>query len=148
MEVYTYDPEDIRLIIGVVEIEGFGPDGVTLARNNDHNIEEEGVKGDMSVNKSRKKSGTLAINLLTQSDHDKMFDEIQAIDGLYNFPVVMEIKSMNKQLATTGWYKTMPDLVAGETAGSRTHIIGLHNAIPSAIEAAFNLAGEIKNAIE
>lgn len=146
-EVFTYDPDDIELIIGLVEIKGYGGDGVTLAREANHTETEVGVKGDISAARSRNKKGTLTINLLAQSDYDKMFDEIQAVTDLYLFPVVMRIKSMNKQLVTLGWYETMPDLVAGAQAGTRSHVIGLQNAVPSAIEAAFNIAGTIENAI-
>ncbi|AUR86368.1 hypothetical protein NVP1084O_161 [Vibrio phage 1.084.O._10N.261.49.F5] len=146
-EVFTFDPDDINIIIGVVELKSYGPDGVTLARSTNHTEKEVGVKGDASISRQRDKTGTLSINLISQSDHDKMFDELQAITDLYTFPVVLEIKSMNKQLATIGWYETMPDLTAGASAGSRTHVIGLQNAIPSALEAAFNLAGTVKNAI-
>lgn len=145
--VYTFDPEDIMINIGGVEIGGYGPEGVTLAREANHTETEVGIKGDVAASRQRNKKGTLSINLLSQSVHDKMFDEIQAVTDLYIFPVTFIIKSMNKQMTTVGWYETMPELTAGTSAGSRTHVIGLKNAIPSAIEGAFNIAGLIDQAV-
>ena len=146
-QFYSYDPDNIDLVIGPVPIGSWGPDGLVVARSEDHTTKVVGIKGDLTVNRNRNKTGTIAINVLTDSEEDKMFDEIQAIDDLTNFPVVLKVKGTNKQLVTTGWYETMPDLELAAESGSRTHVIGLQNAIPSAIEAAFNLAGTIENAI-
>ena len=147
LKLYSYDPDNINLIIGAVPVSSWGPDGFILARDGDHTTKIVGIKGDMTINRNRDKTGTIAINVLTGSDIDKMFDELQAIDDLFNFPVVLEVKGVNKQMVTTGWYQTMPDLELSAEAGSRTHVIGLQNAIPSAIAAALNLSGTIENAI-
>jgi hypothetical protein len=146
-EFYSYDPDNITLVIGPVPVDSWGPDGLVIARDGDHTTKVVGIKGDMTVNRNRDKTGTIAINVLTGSDIDKMFDELQAVDDLTNFPVVLKVDGINKQLVTTGWYETMPDLELAAEAGSRTHVIGLQNAIPSAIAAAFNLAGTVENAI-
>lgn len=146
-EFYSYDPDNIDLIIGAVSITSWGPDGLVLARDGDHTTKVVGIKGDMTVNRNRDKTGTIGVNVLTGSTIDKMFDELQAIDDLTNFPIILSVSGVNKQLVTTGWYQSMPDLELSAESGSRTHVIGLQNAVPSAIEAAFNLSGTIENAV-
>lgn len=143
---FTYDPADITLLIGPVTISNFGPDGVTISRNEDHTQEEVGVQGDVVLNRQRNQTGTMAINVLSPSEEDQMFTELQAIDSLYAFPVIFTCESLNQTLLTTGWYKTMPDVVASATAGSRTHVIGLKSAIPGYISSALSISNEVVNA--
>ena len=71
---YSYDPDNITLVIGPVPVSSWGPDGLVVARNGDHSTEVVGIKGDMTVNRNRDKTGTIAVNVLTGSDIDKMFD--------------------------------------------------------------------------
>lgn len=147
VKLFSYDPANIDLFIGPVKIRSWGPDGLVLAREEDHTTKVVGITGHTTVNRNRNKTGTIGINVLTDSTEDKMFDEIQSIDDLFNFPIIMKVKGTNKQLITTGWYESMPDLELSAESGSRTHVIGLLNAVPSAIEAAFNLSGTIENAV-
>lgn len=147
LDFFSYDPDNIILLFDGIEVKSWGPDGLVIARENDHMTKTVGIKGDMSINYNRDKTGTIAVNVLTGSDIDKFFDELQSVSGLTNFAVVLSVSGINKQLVTTGWYQSMPDLELAAEAGSRTHVIGLQNAIPSAIEGAFNLAGTVSNAI-
>lgn len=147
VKLYSYDPANIGLALGPVTIKSWGPDGLVIAREEDHTTKVVGITGHTTVNRNRNKTGTIAINVLTGSVEDRMFDEMQALDSLFNFPVNLKVKGTNKQLITTGWYESMPDLELTAEAGSRTHVIGLLNAVPSAIEAVLNLAGTIENAV-
>lgn len=146
-KLYTYDPDDVIVTIDGVTVTDWGPDGLVIARDEDHTTAVSGIKNDTTLNRNRNTKGTVAINLLGGSNVDKMFDEIQAVDDLYAFAIGIYIKSANKQLVTTGWYQTMPDLEAAAELGPRTHVLGVLNAIPSAIAAVGNLSSTIENAI-
>ncbi len=141
LNIQAYDPDDIILVIGGIPIlDGFGPDGITVARSNAHNEIEDGIRGDTSVNRSRVTRGMLTVNLFTSSIYDQALDELQGVD-VNTFPVAIVIRSLNKAVATLGWYEEMPDLAVGTTQGSRTHTIGLKDARLGAISNALNLAG-------
>ena len=36
-EFYSYDPDNITLVIGPVPVDSWGPDGLVIARDGDHN---------------------------------------------------------------------------------------------------------------
>jgi len=142
---YTYDPEDIILLIGGVPIESWGSDSaVTLTANNDRVEVQEGILGDITVNKSRMLSGTLTVNVKAQSLEDKMFDELGTIEGLYGLPIALYIGSANKQLITDGWYQGMADLTAGTTIDDRAHVFGVSNSQPSLINSAESIVSQVQ----
>lgn len=141
---YTYDPEDIILLIGGVPVKNFGSDSaVVISRDGNINEKQVGVLGEVTVNRMRDKTGTLTVTLKGQSEEDKMLDELQALD-VYSFPVVLIVKSTNKQLITEGWLEEQPDMSFGTQMDDREHVIGLANSVPSLLEGAFNLAGEVQ----
>lgn len=142
---YTYDPEDIILLIGGYPITSWGSDSaVTLSANNDRVEVQEGILGDITVNKSRKLSGTLTVNVKAQSIEDKMFDELGTVEGLYGMPIALYIGSANKQLITDGWYQGMADLEAGTTMGDRSHVFGVSSSSLSLIDSAESVLSQIE----
>ncbi|CAH9012628.1 conserved hypothetical protein [Vibrio phage 249E41-1] len=142
---YTYDPEDIILLIGGVPIESWGSDtAVTLSANNDRVEVQEGITGEITVNKSRMLSGTITVNVKAQSVEDKMFDELGTMEGLYGIPIALYIGSANKQLVTDGWYQGMADLEAGTSISDRAHVFGVSNSQPSLIDSAQSIVSQVQ----
>ncbi|CAH9012748.1 conserved hypothetical protein [Vibrio phage 277E43-1] len=142
---YTYDPEDIILLIGGVPIESWGSDtAVTLSANNDRVEVQEGITGEITVNKSRMLSGTITVNVKAQSVEDKMFDELGTMEGLYGIPIALYIGSANKQLVTDGWYQGMADLEAGTSIADRAHVFGVSNSQPSLMDSAQSIVSQVQ----
>ena len=68
IEVTSYDPKKINVVVGGRVITGFAPDGVvTLTKNEDSVTPSVGAKGDVVYAENANESGTVAITLLSTS---------------------------------------------------------------------------------
>ncbi len=68
IEVASYDPKKVNLVINGKAITGFGTDGViTVTRNEDIVTPTVGVKGDVTYNENANESGNIALTLMGTS---------------------------------------------------------------------------------
>ena len=118
MAAYEYDSKDSQLIIGVIPMESFGDNKITITRNNDRTTLMEGVDGDNLFATSNKTAGTISFDLIYGTDYDLYMDNLTNYKGL--FPVAFtHIKSF-KNLTTFGKVMTQADITNGETPEFRT----------------------------
>jgi len=68
IEVATYDPKKVNVIVGGRIITGFASDGVvTLTKNEDSVTTSVGAKGDVTYSENANESGTVALTLSSTS---------------------------------------------------------------------------------
>jgi hypothetical protein len=147
MSVQTFAADDVSLIVGTYSFSNIGADGVTVARAEDASFVELGVfANSLAVSKNLRANGTIDISVLTGSDDDIVCDQIASLSELKIFPVVLKVESINKYIATVGWYMGQPDLVMNTQAPSRTHKIGILNASFSLVDQAQSLIDLISQA--
>lgn len=147
MALHSFDPDDVIVTLDGLALENIGPDGVTLSTEYDIHEVEDGINGDISVSRNRRNRGTLSISLLTASDEDAALDQLRGLTTFDYFAVTVTIKSLNKAIATIGWYQQAPDLVVNTQAPARTHVLGLQNASLSLIDSASGLINDISSAL-
>lgn len=132
-DVYTFDPKDVVLIVGGLEIEEFGSDTmITVTPNNDRSSIQEGINGSITVNASRMLAGTLEVTVPASSNADQFFDQLQLLKRAY--PIVLSIPAQNKQLIASAWYQAQPPLAVGTQVDDRTHVLGINNSSLSLID--------------
>lgn len=68
IEIASYDPKKVNVIINGKAITGFSPDGViNVVRNEDIVTPTTGVKGDVTYNENANESGQVTLHLLGSS---------------------------------------------------------------------------------
>ena len=68
IEIASYDPKKVSVIINGKEITGFGTDSViSVTRNEDIVTTQVGVKGDVAYNENANESGTITVTLMGTS---------------------------------------------------------------------------------
>lgn len=68
IEVASYDPKKVNVIVGGRIITGFASDGVvTLSKNEDSVTTTAGAKGDITYSENANESGTVALTLSSTS---------------------------------------------------------------------------------
>ena len=68
IEIASYDPKKVSVIINGKEITNFGPDSViSVTRNEDIVTTQVGVKGDVAYNENANESGTITVTLMGTS---------------------------------------------------------------------------------
>lgn len=68
IEIASYDPKKVSVIINGKEITNFGPDSViSVTRNEDIVTTQVGVKGDVAYSENANESGNCAITLMGTS---------------------------------------------------------------------------------
>ena len=68
IEIASYDPKKVNVIINSKAITGFAADGViTVTRNEDIVTTQVGAKGDVAYSENANESGTVAITLMGTS---------------------------------------------------------------------------------
>ena len=68
LEVATYDPKKVNLVMNGKIITGFASDSmITIARNEDTVTTKVGVKGDVAYNENANESGTITVTLMGTS---------------------------------------------------------------------------------
>ncbi len=133
MAHYSYDPKDIKLLIGGVEIEPSGP--VVITRNNDRTTTQVGLTGrDKCINTVRNEIGTITIPVFIQSTEDAAFDAWSSSAPNVPVPIQLLCKGANKVMNTKCWYQTSPDVTLGEEAEIRAHVLTLDDPSMSPLE--------------
>jgi hypothetical protein len=68
MEVYTYDPAKVTVVVASRALTGFAPDGVvTVGHNEDRVTPAVGAQGDVTYSENADNTGTAAITLMSTS---------------------------------------------------------------------------------
>lgn len=68
IEVASYDPKKVNLVMNGKIITGFASDSmITIARNEDTVTTQVGVKGDVAYNENANESGTITVTLMGTS---------------------------------------------------------------------------------
>lgn len=68
IEIASYDPKKVNVVINSKAITGFATDGViTITRNEDIVTTQVGVKGDVAYSENANESGTIALTLMGTS---------------------------------------------------------------------------------
>ena len=68
IEVQSYDPKKVNVIVAGRAITGFASDGVvTLSKNEDSVTPSVGAKGDVAYSENANESGTIALTLMSTS---------------------------------------------------------------------------------
>lgn len=68
IEIASYDPKKVNVIVGGRALTGFASDGVvTLTRNEDSVTPSVGAKGDVCYSENANESGTVAVTLMSTS---------------------------------------------------------------------------------
>lgn len=79
MEVMTYDPTKVNVVVAGRIITGFAPDGViNLTRNADSITPAVGAKGDVVYSENADKTGTAAMTLMSTSASLSYLRELEA----------------------------------------------------------------------
>lgn len=79
IEIASYDPKKVNVIVGGRAITGFASDGVvTLTRNEDSVIPSTGAKGDVCYSENANETGTVAITLMSTSSSLPYLRELEA----------------------------------------------------------------------
>lgn len=79
MEVMSYDPQKVNVIVAGRVITGFAPDGVVnLTRNADSVTPAVGAKGDVAYSENADQTGTVALSLMSTSASLSYLRELEA----------------------------------------------------------------------
>ena len=108
-----YDSSEISLVVGTIQMAGFGDNKVVISRNGDVSTITDGLDGEVVFSTSNKRSGTISFDLLYGTDYDLYMDNLAS--ATWQFPVVFTHLQSRKALATNGMVMTQPDIELGET---------------------------------
>lgn len=79
VNVTTYDPKKVNVIVGGRVITGFASDGVvTLAKSEDGVTPSVGAKGDVTYSENANESGTVSLTLMSTSSSLSYLRDLEA----------------------------------------------------------------------
>lgn len=79
IEIASYDPKKVTVIVGGRTITGFSADGVvTITKNEDSVTPSVGAKGDVTYSENANESGNVALTLMSTSSSLAYLREIEA----------------------------------------------------------------------
>ena len=79
IEVPSYDPTTVNVLVAGRAITGFASDGVvTLSKNEDSVTPSVGAKGDVAYSENANESGTIALTLMSTSSSLPYLRELEA----------------------------------------------------------------------
>ena len=79
VNVTTYDPKKVNVIVGGRVITGFASDGVvTLAKSEDSGTPSVGAKGDVTYSENANESGTVSLTLMSTSSSLSYLRDLEA----------------------------------------------------------------------
>lgn len=152
-KLYTYDSKDISILLGGLEMTGFGPDTkVVINREDDLITRTKGVDGELLINRQNMRDGTMTVTLLYGSTWDTALDQLAEARAVV--PVAFSHLNSGKVLVSNGWIEQQPDINLGTEAESREWVIGLQSTdfsvggVASSTFDALERIGEQLNAIE
>lgn len=140
----AYDPSESELLIDGFPVDTFGEGQLTLSRSEDLVVPKIGFQGDIHLEVSANRTGTLTFPLKAMSSWDNTMNELQGM-GVTTFAVTYRVPSANIEINTVGWIQSQPDVSNGAELADREHVIGLADVSPSTINQVDSFAGQIKN---
>lgn len=118
MELGTYDPSKLTLIIGVIPITGLGTgDAISIVRDAPQYTDEAGLDGDVGRKKSTDKRATITITLLQTSKANAALSSAVALQSLTKdvssaVPFgLADLSGTSVAAASKMWVNKIPDLV-------------------------------------
>lgn len=130
MSVKTYDPAQVILNIGGVQMSGFA-DGtfITFERDEDAFTKHTGADGEVARAKSNNKSGSLTLTLAQTSSSNDVLSAFAIADELNNSGVVPALmKDLNGNTiaaAASAWIRKQPNSEFAKEISNREWIIDL-----------------------
>ncbi len=128
----TYDPKQIVIIVGGVQLTGFA-DGsfVTVRRNADAWSLQMGTDGEGTRSKSNDKSGQIEVVLMQSSQGNAYLSNLALADELNNAGIVPALVKDNGgsslHAAEQVYVKKTPDSEYAREAGPRTWVLETDN---------------------
>lgn len=128
----TYDPKQVVLIVGGVQITGFA-DGtfITVRRNSDAWSLQMGVDGEGTRSKSNDKSGQIEVQLMQSSQSNGYLSNLALADELSNGGIVPAMVKDNGgsslHAAEQIYVKKTPDADYAREAGPRVWVLETDN---------------------
>jgi hypothetical protein len=130
MAIYTYDPEQILIIIGGFPIYGL-TDGTFLSidRNEDAYSIFSGADGQVARVKSNNPTATMTLTLMQTSESNQILSTFALLDQASNsgtFPVlVKDIEGTTLIFSSKGWIQRMPTTEFSKDISNREWTIAL-----------------------
>lgn len=122
IEVASYDPKKVNVIVGGRIITGFASDGVvTLTKNEDSVTPSVGAKGDVTYSENANESGTVAVTLMSTSSSLSYLRGLEARRRAVNV-TISDVNSSDGFVMSEGNCRIMkmPDTARQKTEGSVT----------------------------
>lgn len=144
----AHDPRDVELLVGGLRVQdSFGEGDIEIERANDIFTPMSGFQGDLHIELSMDKTGTMTIPIKAGSKWSVAFDEMQGLAEtgapLAVFPVMFKNKKTNIQIITVGWIQTQAGISEGASRGDRSVVIGLADCSPSVISKATDIVNTL-----
>ncbi len=148
-EIFTYDSKEWVFQLSGVRVEGFGDGSIlTITKNDDMTILEEGVNGDHCFSFSNKTSGTAEITLKYGSKWDGFFDNALTFGSKGILPYTFLHPKSFKFCTGVCMVKEQPATVLGETPEDRTWVLNLSNATMAVSESVKAIVSGVKFGVE
>lgn len=122
IEVASYDPKKVNVIVGGRIITGFASDGVvTLTKNEDSVTPSVGAKGDVTYSENANESGTVAVTLMSTSSSLSYLRGLEARRRAVNV-TISDVNSSDGFVMSEGNCRIMkmPGAARQKTEGSVT----------------------------
>lgn len=128
MDVNFYDPKDCVITVGGVYITGLGEDMVKCSKDEDNFSTSVGAQGDVLVNKSHNRLGTIEVTVQGTSPQKAY------LMGLANKGTVFDVWVINKSIGekcggNRAMVKKPPELEQGAELGDRVFEIQVFDYI-------------------
>lgn len=128
MVVLTYNPGDVTLIVGGVEIVGFADDEfILIERDEDAFIKKVGVAGEVTRLKNQNRAGKITFKLMQSSISNDELSFLAALDESQGFgavPALARDLSGRSVFATPfAWVKRYPRAEYKKTVGTWTWVL-------------------------
>lgn len=134
MQLKTYDPKSVFVIVGGVQLGGFSENSVVKIHRNDDSFDVViGADGSQHRRKTNNKSGTVTVSLMQSSGSNLFMSAMALLDenggvsyginvaGI--FPLLIKDNSLNLYTAQDAWIKKPPDGTYDLKATSREWVI-------------------------
>lgn len=124
----TYDPKNVKVILGTFEISGYAPGTmITITGDGDKFERVKGAQGDYNRINKNSKAYAIAISLDRTSPSNDVLSGILAADintnaGIVPFTIV-DLNGTSKFFALEAWIAKDPDSEEGDTMPTREWII-------------------------
>lgn len=128
LEFFNYSPDDIDVILGSIEVMGYGPDTfVNASREVQTFTKQVGADGMVTRTRSLNKSGQVTITLVNASPTNARFSALHNLDeetGRFAKPLMIKDRNGTTLLtAANAWLVKPADFERGRESGECQWII-------------------------